>query len=85
MLARASRLGAPSTVPSTLARLMGSLATPAEIKSALAAKALVIDNRGPREIAEIPSPSGSLVWDFNASAELPSTLPSDKSVPLVLF
>ena len=57
----------------------------AAFNMAVAAKGAKIDLRTPEEIQTIPAPAGSLEWDFRASEALPSTLPEDKSTPLVLF
>ena len=66
-------------------RFMSTLASPSALRQAVAAKGAKIDLRTPEEIQTIPAPAGSLEWDFRASEALPSTLPEDKSTPLVLF
>jgi hypothetical protein len=67
-------------------RHLAMIAAPGEVKSAIAAKGTLVDLRTPEEIAEVPGPAGSVVWDFRANPSLPAgTLPEDKSQPLVLF
>ena len=64
---------------------MSTLASPSALRQAVAAKGAKIDLRTPEEIQTIPAPAGSIECDFRASEALPSTLPEDKSTPLVLF
>ena len=66
---------------------MPMLATPSEMRAALAANGVLVDLRSSGEKAVIPPPAGSIEWDFNAvSDRMPlESLPVDKSRPLILF
>jgi len=63
-----------------------SLASPEDLRR-LASTAFLIDLRTPPEVLANPSPpETSLVWDYNASSEVPvANLPADKSTPIILF
>ena len=63
------------------------LATPSEMRAALANNGVLVDLRSSGEKNAIPPPAGSIEWDFNAAPDrIPlEALPVDKSKPLVLF
>ena len=66
---------------------MAVLATPSELRAALAANGVLVDLRSSAEKMAIPPLAGSIQWDFNAEPDrMPlEALPADKSKPLVLF
>ena len=61
------------------------LSSSQEIRTALESGVLV-DLRTPKEIEEQPGPPEAVVWDYNASPEVPlGLLPKDKSTPIILY
>lgn len=63
------------------------LATPSEMRAALAANGVLVDLRSAGEKVAIPVPAGAIEWDFNSEPNrMPlEALPVDKSTPLILF
>ena len=68
-----------------IARRMSNLASASALKEALNKGPYLIDLRTPPEIAEVPGPDSSLVWDYRNYPALPADLPTDKDTPVILF